>query len=193
VQQLLDFARLEPGVQSEPFVPVDLARLVRDVVARYSAQAPEVDLGADTPPSALTPGSEAELSSLIENLVDNALRYAPAGSAVTVSVKPQGERIELAIVDAGRGIPESERERVFERFHRVPGDSTRGTGLGLAIVKAIVERHQGTIALADAQPGGEPPGLAVRIELPGLPESQANQSVAQSRALKSSLSLRAAS
>jgi two-component system OmpR family sensor kinase len=193
VQQLLDFARLEPGVQSEPFVPVDLARLVRDVVARYSAQAPEVDLGADTPPSALTPGSEAELSSLIENLVDNALRYAPAGSAVTVSVKPQGERIELAIVDAGRGIPESERERVFERFHRVPGDSTRGTGLGLAIVKAIVERHQGTIALADAQPGGDPPGLAVRIEFPGLPESQANQSVAQSRALKSSLSLRAAS
>jgi two-component system sensor histidine kinase TctE len=74
--------------------------------------------------------------------------------------------VELRVVDAGRGVPASERERVFERFHRVAGDATRGTGLGLAIVKAIVERHHGSISLSDADPGGALPGLAVSIRLP---------------------------
>ena len=174
VQQLLDFARLEPGVQSDPFAATDLARLAREVVGRYAAQAEaqEVDLGADTPAAAPMLGSEAELRSLIENLVDNALRYAPRESAVTVSVRPQQEAVELAVVDAGRGIPAAERERVFERFHRVAGDPTRGSGLGLAISRAIVERHQGSITLADAQPGAKLPGLAVRARFPVMPQTQ---------------------
>lgn len=164
VQQLLDYARLEPGVQPEPFSELDLAQLVREMVGRYApqAEAQEIDLGADAPAPAPVSGSASELRSLIENLVDNALRYAPRGSAVTVSVRKDRDRVELAVVDAGRGIPEAERSRVFERFYRASGDSTRGSGLGLAIVKAIVERHQGTIALADARPHG----LAVSILLP---------------------------
>lgn len=168
VQQLLDFARLEPGVPTDPFAPIDLARLAREVVGRYApvADSVEVDLGAEAPPSAVVMGSESELRSLIENLVDNALRYAPRESAVTVAVRAQADAVELSVVDAGRGIPAAERERVFERFHRVAGDPTRGSGLGLAIVKAIVERHQGTISLADAQPGEQRPGLVVRIRLP---------------------------
>lgn len=167
VQQLLDFARLEPGVQSEPFVTVDMARLAREVVGRYAAEAEaqELDLGADAPAPAPVCGSEAELRSLLENLVDNALRYAPAGSAVTVSVRRKDAMIETTVVDAGRGVPAAERERVFQRFHRVAGDATRGTGLGLAIVKAIVERHQGSIAIEDANPGDARPGLAVSIRL----------------------------
>ena len=72
---------------------------------------------------------------------------------MTVAVRQAEEMVELRVLDAGRGVPAGERERVFERFHRVAGDATRGTGLGLAIVKAIVERHQGSIALADADPG----------------------------------------
>jgi two-component system, OmpR family, sensor kinase len=170
VQQLMDFARLEPGVQSAPFQPVNVARLAREVVGGYAprAEGQDVDLGAEAPVAAWTSGAEAELRSLLENLVDNALRYAPEGSAVTVSVRPQGATVELAVTDAGRGIPAPERERVFERFHRVAGDATRGTGLGLAIVKAIVERHQGSIALEDSQPGAQFPGLAVRIRLPAL-------------------------
>jgi two-component system OmpR family sensor kinase len=168
VQQLLDFARLEPGVQAEPFAATDLARLAREVVGRYAAQAEtqEVDLGADAPPAAPMLGSEPQLRSLIENLVDNALRYAPRESAVTVSVRAQDAGIELAVVDAGRGIPAAERERVFERFHRVAGDPTRGSGLGLAISRAIVERHQGSIALVDACTGAGLPGLAVVVTFP---------------------------
>jgi two-component system OmpR family sensor kinase len=191
VQQLLDFARLEPGVQGEPFTATDLARLVREVVGRYAAQAEaqEVDLGADAPPSVPMLGSEPQLRALIENLVDNALRYAPCESAVTVSVRTLEDAIELAVVDSGRGIPEAERERVFERFHRVAGDHTRGSGLGLAISKAIVEQHHGTIRLADAQPGARMPGLAVQVKFPAPSAPRP----ASQETFKSALSLGAAS
>ena len=191
VQQLLDFARLEPGVQAEPFAATDLARLAREVVGRYAAQAEaqEVDRGADAPAAAPMLGSEPELRSLIENLVDNALRYAPRESAVTVSVRAQPGAVELAVVDAGRGIPQTERERVFERFHRVAGDHTRGSGLGLAISKAIVERHQGSITLSDAQPGEGLPGLAVAIKFP-VPQRLSGK---EPTPLKSALSFGSAS
>ncbi|HVL35543.1 MAG TPA: ATP-binding protein [Burkholderiales bacterium] len=170
VQQLMDFARLEPGVPLEPFAEVNLAALAREVVGIYAAraEAQEVDLGAEAPAAVPVSGVESELRSLIENLVDNALRYAPPESAVTVSARLAGDEAVLSVVDAGRGIPAGERERVFERFHRVAGDLTPGTGLGLSIVKAIVERHAGSIALADALPDEPLPGLAVSIRLPAL-------------------------
>jgi signal transduction histidine kinase len=165
VQQLLDFARLEPGVPSGPLLPVDLARIARDVVGAHANLADErgVDLGAETNGPAYVSGIEAELASLIANLVDNALRYAPAGSSVTASVRQSGHSVELAVVDGGPGIPASERERVFERFHRLPGDVTPGSGLGLSIVKSIAERHEATIRLEDATPDPNRPGLAARV------------------------------
>ena len=168
VQQLMDFARLDAAVPLQAFAPVNLAALAREVVAGYVARAEseDVDLGVEAPATLHAFGADAELRSLLENLVDNALRYAPSGSAVTVSVSAAHGMVELTVSDAGRGIPEAERERVFERFYRAAGDATRGTGLGLAIVKAIVERHQGSIRLADADPQAQPPGLAVSIRLP---------------------------
>jgi two-component system OmpR family sensor kinase len=165
VQQLLDFARLEPGVRLEADAAVDMARLAREVVGSDAARADEldVDLGADAPALAYVLGNESELRSLIANLVDNALRYAPPGSSVTVSVLAFEDSIELAVVDEGPGIPAGERERVFERFHRLAGDPTAGSGLGLSIAKAIAERHRGSIRLEDARPG-----LAARVRLPRL-------------------------
>jgi two-component system, OmpR family, sensor kinase len=168
VQQLLDFARLEPGTVGEPPRALDLSALVRDVLSVHALQAEErgVDLGADMPAEVPLTGRESELRVLLANLVDNALRYAPPQSAVTVSVRRRGNSAEIDVTDAGPGIPAAERERVFERFYRVEGDSTRGTGLGLSIAKAIVERHRGSIRLAEAHPGAALPGLAVLIELP---------------------------
>jgi two-component system OmpR family sensor kinase len=168
VQQLLDFARLEPGVPSGPLLPVDLARIVRDVIGGYASQADErsVDLGAETAGPAYVSGIEAELQSLVANLVDNALRYAPAGSSVTASVKQAGTSVELSVVDGGPGIPVAERERVFERFHRLPGDVTPGSGLGLSIVKSIAERHEAAIRLEDATLDASRPGLAARVTFP---------------------------
>ena len=171
VQQLLDFARLERGTAGEPPLSVDLAELVRDVIAAHAVQAEDrdVDLGADLPEALELAGREPELRVLLANLVDNALRYAPRGSAVTVAARRAGGTVEIEVIDDGPGIPGAERERVFQRFYRIEGDATRGTGLGLAIAKAIVERHRGGISLADTRPGGLQPGLTVRIRLPVSP------------------------
>lgn len=124
-----------------------------------------MDLGAETSGTAIVVGAESELRSLIANLVDNALRYAPRDSQVTVSVRQDTAATEILVVDAGPGIPVEERGRMFQRFQRIAGDATRGSGLGLPIAKAIAERHRGSIVLADAHPGREPPGLAVRVLL----------------------------
>ena len=168
VQQLMDFARLDAAVPLQAFAAVNLAALSREVVAGYAVRAEnqEVDLGVDAPGVVQAFGAEPELRSLIENLVDNALRYAPPGTPVTVAVRQAEGMVELRVLDAGCGVPAVERERVFERFHRVAGDPTRGTGLGLAIVKAIVERHHGSISLSDADQEAALPGLAVSIRLP---------------------------
>jgi signal transduction histidine kinase len=174
VQQLLDLARLEPGIPSEVPGPVDLAQLARDVIASFAARADAqgVDLGADAPPSVMVTGRASELRSLVANLVDNALRYAPPQTSVTVSLRDASGAVELAFEDAGPGIPVEQRERVMRRFQRVDGDLTAGSGLGLPIAKAIVERHGGSLMLGDARPGRQPPGLGVRIRLPTAQPAQ---------------------
>jgi two-component system OmpR family sensor kinase len=169
VQQLLDFARLESGGAPQAARRrLDLAALARDAVGSHAARSDRVgvDLGADAPDPVVVLASETELRSVLENLIDNALRYAPRASAVTVAVRQADGRARLTVSDAGPGIPAAERGRVFERFHRVPGDRTPGTGLGLAIVKAIVEAHGGCVTLADAGGAGERPGVEARVELP---------------------------
>jgi signal transduction histidine kinase len=168
VQQLLDLARLEPGVVSEAPGPVDLAQMAREVTGGFAARADSrgVDLGVEAPPSLLVTGAPSELRSLVANLVDNALRYAPASSAVTVSLRESGGAVELAVEDAGPGIPPEQRERVLRRFQRVAGDPASGSGLGLPIAKAIAERHRGSLHLDAARPGREPPGLSVQVRLP---------------------------
>jgi two-component system OmpR family sensor kinase len=171
VQQLLDFARLDPSLPAEPLASVDLAQIARGVVAACAASAEQrgVDLGAEAPSAVRVLGREAELHSLVANLVDNALRYAPADSAVTVAVRRHGDDAELRVVDEGPGIPSGARVKVFDRFCRVPGDSTPGSGLGLAICKAIADRHGASIRLDDALAGRATPGLAVTVRLPLAP------------------------
>jgi two-component system OmpR family sensor kinase len=167
VEQLLDFARLEPGVRG-PIAQVDLAHIAREVVGAYAARADavDVDLGADAPQKAPLLAVESEMRSLDTILVDNAVRYAPPQTEVTVSVRRVDSAVELVVADAGPGIPREERERVFERFQRVPGDPTRGSGLGLPIVKAVVDRYHGSVMLEDANPEHASRGLLVRVQLP---------------------------
>jgi two-component system OmpR family sensor kinase len=166
VEQLLRLAQLAPDALPPSFEPVDLASVAREVVGEMAARASAegIDLGADAADAAPVLGARAELHSLITNLVDNALRYAPQGSEVTVRVSSEAAHVAMAVIDAGPGIAPAEREAVFERFQRRPGDSTPGTGLGLAIARAIVERHGGAISLEDALPRG----LAARVHLPRL-------------------------
>jgi two-component system OmpR family sensor kinase len=166
VEQLLRLAQLAPDALPPSFEPVDLASVAREVVGEMAARASAegIDLGADAADAAPVLGARAELHSLITNLVDNALRYAPQGSEVTVRVSSEAAHVAMAVIDAGPGIAPAEREAVFERFQRRPGDSTPGTGLGLAIARAIVERHGGAISLEVALPRG----LAARVHLPRL-------------------------
>jgi two-component system, OmpR family, sensor kinase len=168
VEQLLRLARLGPDAPREALRVVDLAQLARQVVGNFAARADDlgVDLGAEASEPVLVRGAESELTSLIANLADNALRYAPRDSQVTVRVWRDNTTAALQVLDAGRGIPAHERKRVFDRFQRVAGDATHGIGLGLPIAKAIAERHGGEISLDDAHPGRPRPGLAVLVTLP---------------------------
>ncbi|MBP6096786.1 MAG: sensor histidine kinase N-terminal domain-containing protein [Methyloversatilis sp.] len=100
------------------------------------------------------------LSSVVGNLIDNAQRYAPAGTAIRVTLARSGGDALLSVTDAGPGIPVELRERVFEPYYRIPGSAGSGTGLGLAIVREVLERLGGSIALKDG-----PAGIGTCVEL----------------------------
>jgi two-component system, OmpR family, sensor kinase len=164
VQQLLTLARAEPDAATVlPSEPVRLDALVRQAVADHAlvAESRGVDLGATrVDEAALVQGDPAALRTLLANLVDNAVRYAPAGGRVDVAAGLAQGRPYLEVADDGPGIPVVERSRVFDRFYRREGSADSGSGLGLAIVRAVAERHQADVILGDT-PGG---GLTARVE-----------------------------
>lgn len=173
VAQLLNLSRLEPDAAEGLPMIVDLADLARTVVGEFSAKAEamHIDLGADAGHPAFINGDAEQLHILLNNLIDNALRYNEPYGRVDVSVRRDEElrSVTIEVCDSGRGLRTEERGRVFNRFYRAasaqgPDGIVPGTGLGLAIVKAIALRHAATIELADglARPDGST-GLMVRI------------------------------
>ncbi|WP_439686827.1 Sensor protein QseC [Cupriavidus oxalaticus] len=167
VTQLLTLARQEPGAATPPREPVDLRALAAGVVAELSQAAldRDIDLGVDgdAGAAAIVHGDADALRILLTNLLDNALAYVPAGSRIDVQVARGGDGrpVELVVSDNGPGIPAEERERVFDRFYRLPEAPTGGSGLGLAIVAEIAQSHGARVALEDARPG-----LRVRVAFP---------------------------
>jgi two-component system OmpR family sensor kinase len=168
VEQMLSLARQEPRVE-RPLVQIPLADIARDVVAELVplADAKRIDLGISRSQPEIVLGDADALRTLTRNLVDNAVRYTPAGGRVDVSVEsrdtpPQGV---LKVVDNGPGIPPEERLRVLDRFYRRPGTSPSGSGLGMAIVKAIADAHGATLELAS---GPDDKGLAVTVTFPKI-------------------------
>ncbi len=141
--QLLALARAEPvAALPENLRPVSLKLLVEELVERYIDRADRagIDLGAEALPATVT-GDAGLLEDQLENLIDNALKYAPRGGHVTVRSGVDGAAAYLEVEDDGPGIPESERLRVRERFYRLPGSAGIGCGLGLAIVDEIARVH----------------------------------------------------
>jgi two-component system OmpR family sensor kinase len=169
VEQMLSLARQEPRVEAIR-APVPLADIARDVVAELVplADAKQIDLGISNSQPAVVMGDPDALRTLTRNLVDNAVRYTPAGGRVDVSVENGGDggQTLLKVVDNGPGIPPEERSRVLDRFYRRPGTSPPGSGLGMAIVKAIADTHGATLEL-DSGPDGT--GLAVSVRFRSLP------------------------
>ncbi len=165
VEQLLAMARLDAEPAAGRVVPVDLLELARQVVAEYVAIADDrgLDLGLLPGDAVTVAGAPDELRTLLGNLVDNALRYTPAGGRVDVQVRRMGPETELSVTDTGPGIPVEERKRVFDRFYRGPHAAVPGSGLGLALVRRIADRHQARVDLDEGESGT---GLRVRVCLP---------------------------
>lgn len=177
VEQLLQLSRLTPDAPTLARSPVNLNELARSVVALFSARADErgVDLGVlnagaqagDSGPAPvaepIVQGDDQQLTILLSNLVDNALRHTPAGGRVDVTADARHGQACLTVTDSGPGIAPGERQRVFDRFYRGNADAhSGGSGLGLAIVKAVAEQHDASVALSDA-PGS---GLHVTVRFP---------------------------
>ena len=156
VAQLLSLARADDALsRTPPREAVELNLLLRDVCGSAAEQAlpRHVALGFDAAaqPVAVS-GSPLLLRELFANLVDNAIRYTPEGGDVTVRVEAT-PKARVVVEDSGIGIPEPERERVFERFHRVLGTGATGSGLGLAIVRTIADLHRANVRAESAGAG----------------------------------------
>ena len=167
--QLLTLARADSAVNiSTKAHAVDLQTIVSEVVARFFDRAlqSDIDLGVDAK-SATIFADPSLLDDLLSNLVDNALKYTPAGGSVTVSAGGGNGRAFLAVEDSGPGIPEAEHQRVRQRFYRMPNSPGHGSGLGLAIVDEIARLYDASMTL-----GIGPNGVGTRVQIQ-FPESSA--------------------
>ncbi len=167
INQLLSLARAEPGTERAHITErLDLNELVRETTTEWvpRALARNIDLGFDSPQgSTIMEGDAFLLREMLNNLLDNAIRYTKPGGQVTVQIRQGTSGTALSVEDNGPGVPESERERVFERFYRVLGTGVDGCGLGLAIVREIAERHGAEVSLGQRAGGS---GTVVRIIFP---------------------------
>jgi two-component system sensor histidine kinase TctE len=166
--QLLSLARADPSLQiAARRQPVELQRLVGEVATRFFDRALEcgIDLGVDLKPSTLL-ADPALIDDLCANLVDNALKYTPAGGSVTVSTGEAAGRPFLVVEDSGPGIPVTERQRVRQRFYRLPHAPGHGSGLGLAIVDEIATLYDATVSI-DTGAAGRGTRVTVEFANPG--------------------------
>lgn len=166
VEQLLVLARQEASAANGAATkPVDLAELARRTVGDLAglAQAKNIDLGLQHADEASVNGQPDALHILLRNLVENAVKYTPAGGTVDIALRLEKDAAVVSVEDSGPGIPPDERERVFDRFYRVAGSEAAGSGLGLAIIKAIAERHGATLELDGSERLG---GLMATVRFP---------------------------
>lgn len=157
VNQLLALARNEPGAQStNNFTSLNLGQLAQECTVNWVQMALEknIDLGYEGAPTPVSvQGDATSLTEMLNNLVDNAIRYTQAGGHITVSVNMVQHGAELYVEDNGPGIEPRHRERVFERFYRILGSGQSGSGLGLAIVAEVAKRHGAEIKLGTGSGG----------------------------------------
>jgi two-component system, sensor histidine kinase and response regulator len=158
VLNLLDISKSEEGQLAPRRTTVDLEALVGDVIEAHQVEAGNAQVSLERAIEARTVQADPDLiRRVIENLLDNAMRHAPADTAIRISTSRRDGEIEIRVADAGPGIPPDMREKIFERFVRVESGErslTRtGRGLGLAFCKLCIEAHGGRIWVEDAAPG----------------------------------------
>jgi two-component system, OmpR family, sensor kinase len=165
VNQLLTLARNELGGATSKRETVDLSAVAREVVIEQAmlAQAKQIDLGLTRNDPVRVLGDSEGLRAMIGNLVNNAIRHTPEHGKIDVSILVRDQEALLEISDTGPGIPEADRERVFDRFYRRTDTKESGSGIGLAIVKSVALRHGASVTLHEAENGS---GLLVRVRFP---------------------------
>jgi two-component system phosphate regulon sensor histidine kinase PhoR len=168
LNDLTDLSNIELGKVSLRLAPTSLRPVVDSVLEIVDAKARDggVALHADVNPALSVLADHDRLDQILINLVDNAVKYTPAGGVVTVQARATGDgRVETSVSDTGVGIPRADLPRITERFYRVDKARSRelgGTGLGLAIVKHLVLAHAGEMTI-DSEEGR---GTTVRVTLP---------------------------
>jgi signal transduction histidine kinase len=171
VADLLLLARADAGREAT-HEPVDLTAVAREAAAEAEVVASDHPLSLDLPEPVVVRGVRDDLHRMTLNLLENAYLHTPAGTPVTLAVRAGDGCAVLEVADRGPGVPQANRERIFERFARGEGDSSPGgsrSGLGLSIVRAVAERHGGSVSLADAEGGGA--SFEVRLPLSGAQTS----------------------
>ncbi|MDE2369199.1 MAG: two-component sensor histidine kinase [Burkholderiales bacterium] len=166
LDQLLGLTRAEAAAALPP-APLSVQAVYRRVLEDLMplAQAKGIDVGVESAQDARVWVNEIDLMAIVKNLVDNAIRYTPAGGRVDLAVAAAPAAVLLRIRDSGPGIPAAERERVFDPFYRLLGSEQIGSGLGLSIVKTVAERIGATIRLRDADEA-KSRGLCVEVSIP---------------------------
>jgi two-component system, OmpR family, sensor histidine kinase TctE len=162
--QLLMLARADPGANmAAKNETIDLRAMAAEVAAKFFDRALQlnIDLGIDAQAAPIV-ADPSLIDDLLSNLVDNALKYTPAGGKVTIITGQDKGRSFLIVEDSGPGIPESERRRVRQRFYRLPNSSGHGSGLGLAIVDEIANLYAATLVI-EAGANGVGTRVAVRF------------------------------
>jgi signal transduction histidine kinase len=153
---LLRIAQIEAGTRREGFRVFDLALVARNLLETYQPVAEEsgYELSGIIAPSARIFGDAELITQLIANLLENALKHTPSGTHIALEIAALPDAYELSVSDTGPGIPESERDKVFQRFYRLDSSrSTAGSGLGLSLVAAIAQLHDVRIILSNNDPG----------------------------------------
>ncbi len=152
VSQMLDLAKVGPDADKMPELkPLDLTETVQETTKTWFSHAlgKKIDIGYEGPnEEIIINGDKFLMKILLDNLLDNALRYCPPGSSVTTKLEKNGNII-LSVEDNGPGIPVEERDSVFQRFYRILGNNAEGSGLGLSIVKEIANLHEANVAIDD--------------------------------------------
>jgi signal transduction histidine kinase len=163
VADVLDTSRIEAGTFTFRFEDVDLAALVRDAVGAAMLGQDEVRVAADLDgPLPVVRGDRERLRQVLDNLIENAVKYSDAGADVTVSARRGHALVRVAVADRGPGIALEQQQLIFEKFGRARGGNRPGTGLGLFIARSIAEAHGGTLGV-DSVPGR---GSTFVLELP---------------------------
>lgn len=169
VDQLLRLMRSDASQEgaSQVVGDFDFDAMLRERLAIFDtlAHAKGIELEYDGASDVHVRGEQEGLEALIDNLVDNAIKYSPPGAVLNVVVGASESVVRLEVMDRGPGIDEAWHERVFDRFFRAPDQSQNGSGLGLAIVHSVVQRHGGQVILFNRGGGG----LCVRVDLPRAP------------------------